>query len=76
MFLILQKNHRGQFLVPTYDIDIAWHTHQVGTVEIMIRAALVEIITSAKVKIPIMIIMIHLRYRHCLTQTPDRHWWK
>ena len=29
MFLTLKKAHPEQFLVPCYDIDIAWHTHQV-----------------------------------------------
>lgn len=30
MFLSLKKAHPGHFLVPCYDIDIAWHTHQVS----------------------------------------------
>ena len=29
MFLCLKAAHPDKFLVPCYDIDIAWHTHQV-----------------------------------------------
>ena len=31
MFLQLKLCNPGVFLVPCYDIDIAWHTHQVST---------------------------------------------
>ena len=31
MYLALHILHPEQFLVPCYDIDIAWHTHQVNT---------------------------------------------
>lgn len=28
-FLFLMKHNRSAFLVPTYDIDLMWHAHQV-----------------------------------------------
>ena len=28
-FLYLMKNRPGSFMVPTYDIDLMWHAHQV-----------------------------------------------
>jgi hypothetical protein len=31
MYLALHILHPQEFLVPTYDIDIVWHTHQVRT---------------------------------------------
>ena len=30
-FLLLQQLYPDQFLVPCYDMDIVWHTHQVKT---------------------------------------------
>ena len=29
MFLALKKENKDKFIVPCYDIDLAWHTHQV-----------------------------------------------
>ena len=29
MYLALKKSHPDKFLVPCYDIDLVWHTHQV-----------------------------------------------
>ena len=29
-FLYLRQNNPMYFLVPCYDIDLAWHTHQVN----------------------------------------------
>jgi len=33
MFLALMIKNPGQFLVPCFDIDLAWHTHQVHVPE-------------------------------------------
>ena len=30
MYLKLQQDHPDKFLVPCYDMDIVWHTHQVN----------------------------------------------
>ena len=29
MYLALKQEHKDKFLVPCYDIDLVWHTHQV-----------------------------------------------
>merc|ERR1711994_625111 len=29
MYLLLKKENKSTFLVPCYDIDLVWHTHQV-----------------------------------------------
>ena len=31
MYLYLKQQNQQQFLVPCYDIDLVWHTHQVNT---------------------------------------------
>ena len=31
MYLYLKQQNQQQFLVPCYDIDLMWHTHQVNT---------------------------------------------
>ena len=33
MYLYLKKQHPDKFLVPCYDMDLVWHTHQVHPVE-------------------------------------------
>jgi hypothetical protein len=52
MYLALHILHPQEFLVPTYDIDIVWHTHQVrtaGNTLLRNRQALLEIFAiSAK----------------------------
>lgn len=39
-FLHLMKRSPGSFLVPTYDIDLMWHAHQVGHVNATAEALL------------------------------------
>ena len=31
MYLFLKKQYKDKFLVPCYDMDLVWHTHQVST---------------------------------------------
>ena len=33
MYLYLKKQHPETFLVPCYDMDLIWHTHQVNTID-------------------------------------------
>ncbi len=33
MYLFLKKKHPEKFLVPCYDMDLVWHTHQVHPVQ-------------------------------------------
>ncbi len=53
MYLALHILHPQEFLVPTYDIDIVWHTHQVRTVGNTLlcnRQALLEIFAIPPIK--------------------------
>ena len=41
MYLYLKSKHPEKFLVPCYDIDIVWHTHQVKNIRKYFHIAMI-----------------------------------